>query len=180
MREPHGIPSPYYHSCIVCLTICLTVMPSFANIAEVSTTDHSFKTKNLTLISRHVVRRSNTARYIMWVENTTFRTFRIHGPKLIKIDALTNWDAMAIVRELNQWPEEQRLPQGWHKDKATVRKTTKYPAFTITDLPVPIAAETNGARWYHSAALIQDIGRRFTANKNERLETTYHQQSFSR
>ena len=46
-REPHGVPSPYDHSCIVCVTVCLTVMPSSSNITEVSTIGHSFKTHHL-------------------------------------------------------------------------------------------------------------------------------------
>ena len=104
MHEPHGIPSPYYHSCVVCVTICLTVMTSFSNTTDVSTTDCSFKTNNLTLISCNVVRISNTARFIMWVKQTIFRTFRIHGPKLIEIVALTNWDTVAIARESHQCP----------------------------------------------------------------------------
>ena len=43
-REPHGIPSPCGHSCMVCATVCLTVMPSFWDITNVSTIGHSFKT----------------------------------------------------------------------------------------------------------------------------------------
>ena len=43
-REPHGVPSPCGLSCMVCATVCLTVMPSFSDITDVSTSDHSFKT----------------------------------------------------------------------------------------------------------------------------------------
>ena len=43
-REPHGVSSPCGHSCMVCATVCLTVMPSFLDITDVSTIGHSFQT----------------------------------------------------------------------------------------------------------------------------------------
>ena len=42
-REPHGVPSPCSHSCTACATVCLTVVPSFSDITDVSTIGHSFK-----------------------------------------------------------------------------------------------------------------------------------------
>ena len=44
-HEPHGIPSPCGHSCMVCATVCLTILPSFSDITDVSTISHSFKTE---------------------------------------------------------------------------------------------------------------------------------------
>ena len=43
-REQHGVPSPCGHSCMVYVTVCLTVMPSFSDITDLSTIGHSFKT----------------------------------------------------------------------------------------------------------------------------------------
>ena len=43
-REPHGVPSPCGHSCMVCATVCLTVVPSFSDTTDVSTIGHSSKT----------------------------------------------------------------------------------------------------------------------------------------
>ena len=31
------------YSCVACATVCLTVMPSFSNLTDVSTIGHSFK-----------------------------------------------------------------------------------------------------------------------------------------
>ena len=39
-----GLSSPCDHSCIVCATLWLTVMPSLSNITDISTIDHSLKT----------------------------------------------------------------------------------------------------------------------------------------
>ena len=38
------VPSPCGHSCMVCATVCLIVMPWFSDITDVSTIRHSFKT----------------------------------------------------------------------------------------------------------------------------------------
>ena len=43
-REPHGVPSPCGHRFMVYATVCLTVVPSFSDINNVSTIGHSFKT----------------------------------------------------------------------------------------------------------------------------------------
>ena len=43
-REPHGVPSPRCHSFMACATICLTVIPSFSDITDVSTMGQSVKT----------------------------------------------------------------------------------------------------------------------------------------
>ena len=43
-REPHGVSSPCGHRCMVCATVCLTVMPSFSYITDVSIIGHRFKT----------------------------------------------------------------------------------------------------------------------------------------
>ena len=43
-HEPHGVPSPCDHSCIVYATVCLTVVPLFSDTTNVSTIDHSSKT----------------------------------------------------------------------------------------------------------------------------------------
>ena len=45
-HEPLGVPSPCGHSCMVCVcaTVCLTVMPSFSDITDVSTIGHNLKT----------------------------------------------------------------------------------------------------------------------------------------
>ena len=39
--EPHGVPSPCGHSCMVCATVCLIVVPSFSDKSDVSTIRHS-------------------------------------------------------------------------------------------------------------------------------------------
>ena len=33
-RESHDVPSPYVHSCMLCATVYITVMPSFLDITE--------------------------------------------------------------------------------------------------------------------------------------------------
>ena len=43
-REPHGVPSPCGHSCVVCAIVCLTVVPSFSDTTDVLTIGHSSKT----------------------------------------------------------------------------------------------------------------------------------------
>ena len=43
-RVPHGVHSPYWYSCMICATVCLTVMPSFSDITDVSAISHRFKT----------------------------------------------------------------------------------------------------------------------------------------
>ena len=84
-REPQGVPSPCGHSCRVCAIVCLTVMPSFSDTTDVSTTGHSFKTDRSRTPLFHVaqVRRRHyrprikfqkTARSVARVEPTTFRT----------------------------------------------------------------------------------------------------------
>ena len=45
-REPHGVPSPCGHNCMVCAIVCLSVMPSVSDITDVSTIGYSFKTNN--------------------------------------------------------------------------------------------------------------------------------------
>ena len=44
-RERHGVPSPRGQSCMVCDTVCLTVMSPFSDITDVLTIGHSFKTE---------------------------------------------------------------------------------------------------------------------------------------
>ena len=45
-HEPYGISSSCAQSCTVCVyaTVCLTVIPLFSDITDVSTISHSFKT----------------------------------------------------------------------------------------------------------------------------------------
>ena len=37
-REPHGVRSICGHSCTMCATVCLTVMPSFSDAFQLSAT----------------------------------------------------------------------------------------------------------------------------------------------
>ena len=83
-REPHGIPRPCGHSCMVCATVCLAVMPSFSDITNVSTIDHSFKTDrshthlfHVTQYGDDIIGRELNLRKLpgcSWSRTTTFRT----------------------------------------------------------------------------------------------------------
>ena len=53
--EPHGVPSPCGHSFMMCATDCLTFMPLFLDITDVSNKDHSFKTDRSPIPLFHVV-----------------------------------------------------------------------------------------------------------------------------
>ena len=54
-HEPHGIPSTYGHSCMVCANVCLTVMSSFSDITKVSPISHNLKTNSLLTLLLHVM-----------------------------------------------------------------------------------------------------------------------------
>ena len=94
-REPHGVPSSCDHSCMVCANVCLTVMPSFSVITDVSPMGHSFKIDRSRTPLFHVMqygderrryyrprnKSQKTARSVAGVELTTFRTAAIDDDK---------------------------------------------------------------------------------------------------
>ena len=55
-REPHFVPNPCGHSCMVCPTVSLTVMPSYSDITDVSNICQSFRTNNRRTLLFHVAR----------------------------------------------------------------------------------------------------------------------------
>ena len=91
--EPHGVPGPCGHSCMVCATVCLTVMPSFSDITDVSTIGLSFKTDRSrtplfhvaqcgeNIIGRELNLRENCPVGSVGVIPTTFRTAAIDDDK---------------------------------------------------------------------------------------------------
>ena len=54
-HEPHGIPSPCGHSCMIHTIVSLTAMPSFSHITDVLTISQSLKTDNRHTTLFHVM-----------------------------------------------------------------------------------------------------------------------------